>query len=401
MLQKMKIKEHKLTPAIVIPAYNRPEAFKRLLNGINNSKYPSDSVELIISTEFGASPNVLEIAETFQFKHGKKSLIKRNDRLGVKEHIIACADLSEKYGSVLVLEDDLMVSPDFYFYAADALTFYQRENSVAGISLYSQRFNETAQLPFEPMPGEYSVYFMQLACSWGQAWTADQWVRFKKWLALFKNSETNGLPENIKKWGSDSWKKIFNIYMLQTDTYFTYPYRSFTTNYSEQDGTHIKNKGGLFQVPIGAFNNGSPVFNFPLFMDQTIRYDMFMECNSELVAFLSGIKQESICVDLYGTKPMDELLKYNFVISPRKGPKPIRSYPLNLKPPELNLQFTECNHKKPFFNLYRREQIAELKPLTRRQYSEMAAYFSYYKIFSRRFTVGFLITVLSKMLQKK
>jgi len=401
MLQKVNKKDQNLTPAIIIPVYNRPESLKRLLDGINKSNYPSNAVELIISVEYGASAEVIEIVDSYHFKHGSKSIIKRRNKLGVKNHIIACADLSEKYGSLLILEDDLMVSPDFYLYAADALSFYKTENSVAGISLYSQRFNETAQLPFEPMPSEYSVYFMQLACSWGQAWTSGQWMRFKKWLAYSNISDTNGLPDNIKQWESDSWKKIFNIYMLQSDTYFAYPYRSFTTNNSEIDGTHIKNKGGLFQVPIGAFNSRDPVFQFPDFEDQIISYDMYMECSSELAALLSGIKNRSICMDLYGTKPNDELLKSNLIVSSRKGPKPIRSFPLSLKPHELNLKIKESNHENPFFYLYDREQVAEITPLTRRQYARMADYFSYFKSLSWRYTTGFLMTVISKILSKK
>ncbi len=401
MPQMVNKKDYKISPVIIIPVYNRPESLMRLLDGINKSNYPSKEVELIISIEFGASSEVVEIVDTYHFKHGSKSIIKRENKLGVKNHIIACADLSEKYGSVIILEDDLMVSPDFYHYAADALRFYQTENSIAGISLYAQRFNETAQLPFEPLPGGYSVYFMQLACSWGQAWTAGQWMRFKKWLARKNITETKGLPDNIKQWDSNSWKKIFNIYMLQTDTYFAYPYRSFTTNNSEIDGTHIKNKGGLFQVPIGAFNSREIVFQFPAFENQIINYDMYMECSSVLAASLSGIKNKSICVDLYGTKPNDELLKSNLIVSPRKGPKPIRSFPLSLKPPELNLQINEANHGQPFFNLYDREQVAELAPLTRRQYARMADYFSYFKTLSWRFTAGFLMTVISKMLSNK
>ena len=388
-------------PAIVIPAYNRPELLKLLLTSVNRAYYPDTETQLIISIEAGAPETTRGIAESFIFKNGQKTIIQRKERLGVKEHIMACADFSEQYGSVVILEDDLIVSPDYYLFALKALSAYQTNDNVAGISLYAQRFNETAQLPFEPMPSEYSVYFMQLGCSWGQAWTARQWGRFKKWLDSTDDIRDEKLPSNMKKWSEESWKKLFNIYLLETQAYVVYPYRSFTTNNSEFGGHHMKYADHRFQVPLGFFTNESPVFEFPGFKDQPVRYDMYMEFNAALLALHLELKYHELCVDLYGTKPDEELKSFNYVLSPRNGTEALREFSMNLKPMERNILSPAYTNQHSFFYLYSKDQARNLKPLSHRQYAEMASYFSYFKPESRRFLKGYLPNLYRKFLNLK
>lgn len=397
-------KSKKYIPPIVIPAYNRPESLQKLLDSLNSAHYPTESIDLYISLDYGATPEVEIVANSFEFSHGNKNIIKRDHKQGVKNHILACAELSEDYGSVLILEDDLIVSPDYYLYASEALQFYSSENSVAGISLYSQRFNETAHLPFEPLPCEYAVYFMQLACSWGQAWTAEQFKMFKEWSIESKSEESaieNGLPNNVKEWGNDSWKKVFNMYLLITNKTIVYPYRSFTTNNSEAGGRHMKNKGNLFQVPLSLFIGEDVTFHFPEFSKQKIRYDMFMESNPEIWAPYLGLKRDEICVDLYGTKPLELLNRYSYTITSRTGPKPLRSIPMNLRPHELNMKMSASGGDAEQFHVYKKEQVVTLKPLTAKQYTELAIKFCYFKPVSRRFLWGYLQRIVFEIFKKK
>ena len=393
-----------MKPVIVIPAYNRPAALHQLLKSVNQAVYPDSQTELILSLEAGASNEVKQIAKDFQFQHGKKKLIYRDRKLGVKKHIFTCADESDQRDGVIILEDDLTVSPYFFVYAVEALKFYAEEDRIGGISLYSQRFNETSQLPFIPMPGNFSVYFMQLASSWGQAWTTKQWRLFRNWLNTYNVNENDfqadDLPQNISKWGSDSWKLLFNIYLLKTGRTIIYPYNSYSTNNSYFDGKHMMNKGDLFQVPIGFFRDKKPSLQFPSFDEQQIRYDMFMEFNPSRIAISDDFKGEDICLDLYGTKPDKLLQKYRFTVTPRLGPGPLRSFSLSLIPPELNLIY-DVNHKgRSFFHLYRRDQISALKSLSYKQYAQLAEFYSYFKPMNRRFLKGFSIRLLQEILKK-
>ena len=61
--------------------------------------------------------------------------------------MLQCGDISYEYGSVIVLEDDLFVSPFFYKYAVEAQEFYRDDNRIGGISLYNQPRQEAEDGP--------------------------------------------------------------------------------------------------------------------------------------------------------------------------------------------------------------------------------------------------------------
>ena len=122
-------KEVKYKPAIVVVAYNRPHSLTRILSSLLRMKNATE-VELVISIDNGAPDNfgVRDIAESFEWTFGEKKVFYQEEKLGLRKHIIKCADLSQKYCSVIILEDDLYVSPYFYDYAVHALNFYGNDD---------------------------------------------------------------------------------------------------------------------------------------------------------------------------------------------------------------------------------------------------------------------------------
>ena len=145
----------------MIIAYNRPGALERLLGSVERAAYPSEDVQLVISIDQGGDPGVEKIARDFPFSHGQKRLIVRPEKMGLKRHVLACSALALEYGSVIVLEDDLYVSRDYYFYACAALEHTQSDERLAGVSLYSHRLNVHARVPFEAIgDGSDGWYFM-------------------------------------------------------------------------------------------------------------------------------------------------------------------------------------------------------------------------------------------------
>jgi hypothetical protein len=169
------------TPAIVVVAYNRPKSLERILHSIQQAHFSNNSVPLIISIDKSGSDDVFEVARNFQWKHGVKKIIQHPQNLGLKEHILSCGDLTETYDEIILLEDDLFVSPYFYEYATKALGFYSNEEKIGGISLYSYDMAENGFYPFYPVNDNSDVYFVQIAASWGQAWNKKQWGDFRRW----------------------------------------------------------------------------------------------------------------------------------------------------------------------------------------------------------------------------
>ena len=115
-----------IKPAIVAVGYSRQKSLNRLLNSINNASYPFDDINLIISIDGGEeAEECLTLAQNFNWQHGQKHVRHFLQRQGLRNHIIQCGDLSEKYGAVIILEDDIFVSPSFYYYVYDAVNYYK------------------------------------------------------------------------------------------------------------------------------------------------------------------------------------------------------------------------------------------------------------------------------------
>ncbi len=123
-----------MNPAIVVVTYNRPASLSRLLTFLHHSNFEPEDIHLIISIDYQDSDlhrEVVKIAQNFQWKYGEKRIISYKKNLGLKEHVLSCGDLSEQYGAVIVLEDDIVVSPDGYNYAYQSLKVYDSDLNIA------------------------------------------------------------------------------------------------------------------------------------------------------------------------------------------------------------------------------------------------------------------------------
>ena len=111
-------------PIIVVVAYSRLNSLENLLDSLSKAQYDDDEVNLVISIDYSGQQDVYNLADSFDWKNGKKIIIRHDHNLGLREHVLYCGDLSLQYESVIILEDDLLVSPSFYLYSKAALEFY-------------------------------------------------------------------------------------------------------------------------------------------------------------------------------------------------------------------------------------------------------------------------------------
>lgn len=309
-------------PAIVVIAYNRPDSLERLLQSIDRGYFfPKDApITLHISIDHSNETKVATVAKNFEWKHGEKVISIQSSRLGLLKHVIHCGDLTEKYGEIIVLEDDLVVAPDFYNYADQALSHYRNDSEIAGISLFKYRCEENQFLPFEPLNNGTDVHFIQVASSWGQAWNSSQWKEFKHWLEKKGESKLTNLPNYMQKWGENSWKRYFNSFLLETNRFFVFPSVSLSSNF-EDAGTHATSTG-LMQVPLLA---GSRKYLFANSADARLKYDAYFELLPECVKQLAPeLEMFSFDVDLYGAKPKNAKCEYR--LTTLKGTDPIRQF---------------------------------------------------------------------------
>lgn len=332
--------EERYKPVIIVVAYNRIKPLERLFHSLEQSHYPFD-VKLIVSIDHSpGNEGVSGYVHAFNWSHGEKEIICRKENMGIKAHIIACADLVDQYDSVIILEDDLYVSPHFYTYAQKALDYYARDERIAGISLYNYPAIEKREdpLPFTPVQDNSDVYFIQYAASWGQAWTRKQWHGFKEWLGRHTSFAAywGKVPFNVMDWPLTSWKKYFITYMIEQEKFFVFPTISLSTNFDDK-GSNRSNDSHELQSPLKIddrplqLKSLSESFNV---------YDAFFELLPEKMnRFCSGLSAYNYDVDLYGIK-RDFELKKEYVLTTKKCNQPIRSFGRYLKPHEMNIIFS-------------------------------------------------------------
>lgn len=324
--------------AVLIVAYKDPYRLRRLLDSVLNADYDGDSVDLIISIDKSDSMEVTHLAEAFAWEYGDKIIRTFRERQGLRKHILSCGDYLEVYNALFILEDDLIVSPQFYRYGMECIKKYYDEDQVAGISLYSPLWNQNANFPFDVQKSRYDVYFLQCAQSWGQIWLKKQWGKFKDWYQensdFFERQEKDCIPHHFYTWGENSWLKYHSAYCIECGKYFVCPYYSFTSTFMEV-GEHTEKQVTRYHSSLMIEEQDE--WRFPEKMDDGIFYDAFFE-NRTIKDRLTKYWGEAVCLDLYGMKKTYE--ESSLLLSTRLLPyKIVEEYGMQLRPPELNPLF--------------------------------------------------------------
>lgn len=319
--------------AIVIAAYNRPASLQRLLESVGRADYDGYmGITLVISIDHTGNDDCKVIADAFEWKYGTKTVVPHSANLGLKKHILYCGNYTNEHDAVIVLEDDLIVSPAFYDYAQQAHGFYKSDERIAGIALYHNTFNETAYCPFEPIHDGADNYFMQVPCSWGQLWTKLQWTGFLSYADGITNEQIfTSLPATVQLWSAASWKKLFYSYLMQTGKYFVYPRVGLSTNFGDA-GQHLTGSQTVFQTPLLL---SKKVFQFSTSEDSLSRYDGFFELEGSIYTKL-GDDRFAVTFDLNGTKPLTAITT-KYLISSKKCSKPEQQFAVSVYPYENNI----------------------------------------------------------------
>jgi len=323
---------------IVVVTYNREKSLERLLESLSKAYYDNESIELIISIDKSNNAKIYKIADEFDWKFGKKNVIKHDNNLGLRKHILKCGDLTSENDAVIILEDDLVVSRSFYKFAKQSYQYYKNEESIAGISLYTYKVNEFSNLrPFIPLQDECDVYFAMVPSSWGQMWTRNQWIKFRSWYGNGDKdlNDFRGLaPDEVLTWKESSWKKFFHFYLADQKKYFVYPRIALSTNMGDKGTNNIINSNAHQSLLMGDFRRD---FIFKKLEDSTsVKYDAFFE-NQNIIEKLYKYSNE-IDIDYYGTK--EKYYKSGYCLSVnRLNYEIVAKWGLELVPYENNIEY--------------------------------------------------------------
>ena len=162
---------------ITLFIYNRPEHAMQTLESLylNTLAMQSDLYIFADGPKQNANPETLEkIRRTREIAHSKQwcknvTIIESDKNKGLAASIISgVTEIVNKYGKVIVLEDDLVTSPYFLQYMNDALSVYENEPKVACIHGYVEPHKN--QLP--------ETFFIRGADCWGWATWKRAWDVF-------------------------------------------------------------------------------------------------------------------------------------------------------------------------------------------------------------------------------
>lgn len=159
---------------IALFTFKRPEHTRRTLESL--AKNPEFTASPLFIYCDGAR-NEIEAAQVEETRklvrdwpHPDKTLVERERNWGLANSIIAgVTDLCERYGRVIVVEDDLIVSPIFLDYMNSALAHYADEPKVMQVSAHM--FPVSIQ-------STYDAVMLPFITSWGWATWDRAWKHF-------------------------------------------------------------------------------------------------------------------------------------------------------------------------------------------------------------------------------
>lgn len=234
---------------VVLFAYDRPEHLRMTLKALSQNTLANQS-ELFIYCD-GPKDNAKESGRKVidevrkiareQLWCKQVHVIESERNKGLANSIIdGVTDIVNRYGKVIVLEDDLVTSPGFLKYMNDALELYQDDERVMHVTGYM--FPVGKKLP--------ETFFYEVPHCWGWGTWARSWAYFSNDIDEIYGYWSSRWNE-FNKWGGDDLQRqLTNNYTGKLNTWFVkwhaavlrrngltlYPCRSLVNNIG-WDGT--------------------------------------------------------------------------------------------------------------------------------------------------------------------
>ena len=172
---------------ILLFVYNRPEHTRRCIESLTRNALAADSTLYIYADgpkDTTQQTAVDEVRSYLRTISGFKTvnLIERKENWGLARNIIdGVTTQVNRYGKVIVLEDDLVVAPYFLQFMNDALETYKDEPKVGHIQACD--FTQDPSLP--------ETFLIKWTGSWGWATWERAWKHF--------NSDGKALLEELEQ----------------------------------------------------------------------------------------------------------------------------------------------------------------------------------------------------------
>ena len=176
---------------VVLFVYNRPSHTEQTLIALKNNELANESVLYI----FSDGPKTNANDEQLQNINKVREIIRKdlwcneviinesseNRGLGTSVYL-GITEVINKYGKVIVLEDDLITSQGFLKYHNDALNLYQNDEMVMHISSFLPAFKRQNRLP--------ETFFLGNMSCWGWSTWKRAWDKYNRDASYLYNEIT-------------------------------------------------------------------------------------------------------------------------------------------------------------------------------------------------------------------
>ena len=167
-----------MTP-IVIFAYNRADHLAKTLQALEQAGGAEQTELFIFADGYKGEKDKNKVLEVHDYLNGYKArgrfkeihVVLAEKNRGLAESVIqGVSQIVQKYGAVIVVEDDLVVTPDFIVYMNEALEHYKNQQQVWAISGWAPELDELSGL-------KEDTFFWYRSSSWGWATWQDRWEK--------------------------------------------------------------------------------------------------------------------------------------------------------------------------------------------------------------------------------
>lgn len=241
---------------IVLFVYNRPWHTRQTLEALQKNDLADKSTLFIYADgpKENATPEELEkIAEVRSLISESQwcktvEIIASESNKGLADSIISgVTEIVNRFGKIIVLEDDIVTSVGFLKYMNDALKMYQDEDKVMHISGY--------MYPIKKSIFARETYFLSLTSCWGWGTWKNSWMHFEKnpkkqieqlnkdnlWNDFNLNGAHNNfeaqLRENASK-KNNTWAIFWYYSVFVRNGLCLHPYKSLVRNIGH-DGSGV------------------------------------------------------------------------------------------------------------------------------------------------------------------
>jgi hypothetical protein len=243
--------EFMICAPIALFVYNRPYHTRRTIDALKQNSLAEDS-ELIIFSDAAKSEAQAEVVREVRKYIGEikgfksVTIVAREANLGLARSIIdGVTTIVNKYGRIIVLEDDMVTSQYFLTYMNEALEKYADDERVVSIHGYVYPVDQ-------PLP---EAFFLPGADCWGWATWCGGWACFnsdgqflldelkrRKLIRAFDFNGTYSISKMLEgqiKGINDSWAVRWHASAFLANKLTLHPGRSLVHNIgNDASGTH-------------------------------------------------------------------------------------------------------------------------------------------------------------------